>query len=134
MTQGRGAARTQGHHTLYDQTVEVTENAEAISVFNPKNVRGSAGPMQQESMATMHENRKNLRVLRALGGEPVAVVAAELQQNDGEDTRADQRHLPEGAPLDVSAMKVRDQIRHRDVEEVPRGEGEHVRQYLGHPL
>ncbi len=61
-------------------------------------------------------------------------AAPALQEDDSDDAGADERHLPEGAPFDVAAVEIRDQIGHRDVEEIAGGEGEHVWQRQRHRL
>ena len=48
-----------------------------------------------------------------------------VEQHDRGDARQRRQHLARAVRIELAAVEVRDQIRHRDVEEARRGEGEH---------
>src|SRR4029079_8155406 len=57
-----------------------------------------------------------------------------LQGDDGEDAGSHQEQLSKGTAFKSAAMQVRNEICHRDIEKVARGEGEHVWQHIGKRL
>jgi hypothetical protein len=54
-----------------------------------------------------------------------------LQDDDCQDAKRDEDELAHRVPVDAAAVEGGDEIGHRDVEEVPRGESENVGHRVG---
>src|SRR5690348_4183958 len=52
------------------------------------------------------------------------VLRVPLQHDDGQDAEGNEDDLPDGVLVEVAAMKIRNEIRHRDVEKISRGKGD----------